>query len=1263
VTPAGVVLDPNGILIHGGAGFQVYACVSSNGNDWFVTYSHSTSTSSQIRGARVASNGTVLDPGGFIISSAANDREFSDVDFDGTNYFVVWQDRRSGTAVNNWSIYGARIAQDGTVLDPAGIPIADDDSRYEGIPEISFNGTNYLVIWKDGGTTNITGNRLAQDGDTLGPRFPISASPQYETWTDVACDGVNWLVAFDDYRYINVPDANNLGWGADIVGTRVDGSGNILDPYPNIPVSIVANWQYYSEAAFDGTNHLVVWLEKKETENWDVHGARINSDGTVLDIPTIPINSAGGHQFYPAVAFGSTNYLVTWTNGSYPIYGARVGLDGTVLDPAGINIGTGTYGYTAIAFDGTNYMVVWWKYTGAYHIYGARVTQDGVVLDPGGFNIVTANSLIGWNEHVSFGLAFDGTNYLLVWPDGRNGDWDIYGARFTQDGTVLDPEGFAVCKYSGIDQDFPDLTFGAGNYFAVWHDGRNDGEIYGTLINPSGAGHDTTGILLSNNAPGDQFQSNISFAGRKYVVVWRDNRNGNPDIYGTRVDQEGALLDPDGFLVSTEHYRQFQPCVSGGSDGNALIAYSGFTEGYPYETSRLYHQIKTITPADIVPPSTPYLYAEKLAVGNCVTLTWNKITTDILGNPEIMDHYTVYRSTSPDFIPGTSDSIAGTTHPDTVFTDIGALNAGDDYYYLVKAVDQAENRSSKSNMGYKLNKFVNENAGATGDRNWVNLPWHSEYDGVPDLTADLSPAGNPLTKITDLRDNQIFENWIYHPVLGWYGDAFAISAGRGYEMIATTDDTVILVGSNNPAGLIALNENAGAVGDRNWVSIPYNAIYDRAIDITDEYSSEGEAVIKITDLRDDQIFENWIHHPVLGWYGDTFAISAGRGYEFVAVLDTTWNPTEYINESDFDRLEARHKKSDIKVHLGTLTRADRTPLWFVDEDESAKAKPRPDTKDRKKEACLSKPKSVKPADEHDAKAYKPVTKSLSLKKRLKLYREAGVSHLVRAEFDAEEFTDLVFTAYRLNKPYDVLTEKVLGGGIVQKDDLGVLWFDAGNFMRPWQHGEEVILIIEALHEHGAYYQVISFKLDQGVDIQELGKLELEPMPEPKPVLKTAVSWPKSKNAQVIGYSVYQGDMRTNHEVIQAQEYSSGEDISLRLVVKGGYETVYSSGSKRAVQEPIVNLPRVYAFTVYPNPFIKKTMINYALPEPTEVNIMIYDVTGRKVITLVNDRVDPGYYQVHWSGCDDLGRQVGAGVYFMRMNAQGFTSQQKVIFVH
>jgi hypothetical protein len=657
--------------------------------------------------------------------------------------------------------------------------------------------------------------------------------------------------------------------------------------------------------------------------------------------------------------------------------------------------------------------------------------------------------------------------------------------------------------------------------------------------------------------------------------------------------------------------------------------------------------------SDPIPPSAPYVDpAEKS--GDDVILTWKKIITDTLGNSETVHYYVVYRNTSPSFIPGSSDSIGYVGHPDTVYTDIDALISSNSYYYLVKAVDWARNQSKKSNMGYKLNKFVNENAGATGDRNWVSLPWYSEYDSIHHLTSDLSPTGDPISKITNLKDNQIFENWIHHPVLGWYGDTFAITPGRAYEMVAVNDDIVVLVGSNNPDGLISLNENAGATGDRNWVSIPYNVVYDRVIDITNEYSSSGDPISKITNLKDSQVFENWIYHPVLGWYGDTFDIIAGRGYEFVAVTDATWDPTEYTNETGMMLLAARrNKKSDLDIHLGKFIVFDRTPEWVAKEDV-----------DQKPATLESKLVLKKEINYLDADVYELVSNECDCKDLGNRYdyREAGISHVVRADMVLKGYENLLFTAYRSDRPYDVLTENIIGCGTARKKTYHVIWFDAGNFMKPWQHGEEVILIIEASKQGRGYFTVVNFKLDKGVDIQELGMISLEPIPEPN--VKTTLSsvhWKEVKNANVVGYSLYRDDERINEEVITEKEYLVQGEIILKPVIQGGYETVYGScqGSQSLPNDII---PILYSFNIYPNPFNKRTGINYALPQAAKVEIKVYDVGGRKVKTLVSEELEPGYYKTHWYGKDNIGRRVSAGVYFIRMNAKEFESQHKVIFV-
>ncbi len=620
---------------------------------------------------------------------------------------------------------------------------------------------------------------------------------------------------------------------------------------------------------------------------------------------------------------------------------------------------------------------------------------------------------------------------------------------------------------------------------------------------------------------------------------------------------------------------------------------------------------------DLVPPEAPYIYGEKS--GNNVYFWWHPVTTDTAGNPENVHHYVVYRNTVPSFVPGPADSIGSTLAPDTIFLDIGALNTGVSYYYLVKTVDVADNRSTKSNMGYKFNKYVHENPGVTGDRNWVSHPWHSEYAVASELTTDLSPSGDPLTKITNLTDGQLFENWIYHPVLGWYGFDFAIAPGRAFEYLAASDDTIIFVGSNNPDGEVSFNENPGATGDRNWRSIPYNANYNTVSDITTEYSPSGDPLTKITNLRDDQVFESWIYHPVLGWYGNDFTNVPGRAYEYIAITDATWNPTEYSNVAKSMFAAEKYEDPELEVWLGSLTKPNRTPAWILVQGEYMLAKPAKKDMDR----------------------------------------EAGISHTVRADLEIASVEGLIFTAYRPDQPYDVLTEKTVGCGIAKKFNFYSIWFDVGNFKKPWEATQEVILIIEAHIRGKSHFTVMTFSLNKGVDIQDLGKLNLKSMPQPQ-VHDNQAIWDDMASDNIVGYSIFSNDQRLNDKLITSGRYSTSGDIAVRPVIKGGYETVYSS--QDSDYKPCGNTPISYAFNIYPNPFASRTYICYALPNQTFINIKIYDVSGKLVKTLVSEKNDPGFYRIDWSGDDNINRKVAQGVYFVHMETEDFASYDKIIFV-
>ncbi len=69
------------------------------------------------------------------------------------------------------------------------------------------------------------------------------------------------------------------------------------------------------------------------------------------------------------------------------------------------------------------------------------------------------------------------------------------------------------------------------------------------------------------------------------------------------------------------------------------------------------------------------------------------------------------------------------------------------------------------------------------------------------------------------------------------------------------------------------------------------------------------------------------------------------------------------------------------------------------------------------------------------------------------------------------------------------------------------------------------------------------------------------------------------------------------------------------------------------------------FQNYPNPFNPSTTIRFVLPKQENVSLHIIDLLGRRVRTLVENRMDAGEHSILWDGRDDAGADVAAGVYF------------------
>lgn len=83
---------------------------------------------------------------------------------------------------------------------------------------------------------------------------------------------------------------------------------------------------------------------------------------------------------------------------------------------------------------------------------------------------------------------------------------------------------------------------------------------------------------------------------------------------------------------------------------------------------------------------------------------------------------------------------------------------------------------------------------------------------------------------------------------------------------------------------------------------------------------------------------------------------------------------------------------------------------------------------------------------------------------------------------------------------------------------------------------------------------------------------------------------------------------------------------------------------------------------YPNPFNPSTTIPYQLPRTAFVTLRIYDYRGALVTILVHQRQAPGYYQVRWLAKNSGGKDMPTGIYFVRLEAEGFQALRKILLM-
>ncbi|MBN1466510.1 T9SS type A sorting domain-containing protein [candidate division KSB1 bacterium] len=81
---------------------------------------------------------------------------------------------------------------------------------------------------------------------------------------------------------------------------------------------------------------------------------------------------------------------------------------------------------------------------------------------------------------------------------------------------------------------------------------------------------------------------------------------------------------------------------------------------------------------------------------------------------------------------------------------------------------------------------------------------------------------------------------------------------------------------------------------------------------------------------------------------------------------------------------------------------------------------------------------------------------------------------------------------------------------------------------------------------------------------------------------------------------------------------------------------------------------------HPNPFNPTTTLTYSVAEPAHVSLVIYDVLGRKIRSLVEEHKAPGIHTKIWDARDELGNAVTTGLYFARFVAGSYAETRRLV---
>ena len=467
------------------------------------------------------------------------------------------------------------LGQDGTLLADAGIAVGS--STHQGRPEAVFDGTDWVVVTAqqaNGDFLRADRLDLAAGTSSFVGKLPAEAKAAYGGGLAVSSLAPlharkQWVVWMDDRSYVDT----------DLYLARLDAATFGLTPEAGVPLFRSAPAQVQPAATPVKGGFLVAWLESPGPLRTDVRLVRTGLDGLPASAPRTVVDGGYGVRA-PALAAAPTGFALAWVEllpNWHELRVQRLDDFGAPIPGSGRRFWEALYAYPtsplAVRTPDWTWVLSAASPTSGRRLYGVRTASDGGWLDAEPVSLVGPEPDLGENA-----AAASATQLYVAWKGAG-----IRGTRVSFEGVSANDQDTVVLSGSTYTAQ-PAVASDGTDFLVVWSEGRDGSEnLVGVVVRGSD-GQPTGPVQVYVPAAETELlwraaslSPRAAWDGRRYLVTYNvAGPDAGSDVRRVAVDASGALLDQA--PVAAAAGQELDGVLATDGRGRTLYAWGAFDD-------------------------------------------------------------------------------------------------------------------------------------------------------------------------------------------------------------------------------------------------------------------------------------------------------------------------------------------------------------------------------------------------------------------------------------------------------------------------------------------------------------------------------------------------------------------------------------------------------------------------------------------------------------------------------------------------------------